>query len=940
MVSREKVGSTHTTPRRAIKLLLMVAFAAGAGCTRHYYRLGADREVGAIIAQKDRFPAWKVIDAHVYPDPRARFADPTDPDRPPKPPDDPATQSISPNPQKPGKAGEARIEGAGYLELLRQWDAENRANDRASSRTTESSQVQKSDPDKSALPPPRQAADGPDQGEGHREDSASPTAETTRSCAYRIRLDQAAELALINSREYQDRREDLYLAALPVTLQRFAFAPQFYATEVAIRRWAGSETPGGPQNFWEANTATGFSKLFPYGGLLLFNFANQTVLNLGGAKSTTSQSELTLDLMQPFLRGGGKAVTLEPLTQSERNLVYEMRSYAHFRKELFASIAAAGLLTPGAIPPPPGSSGLSPGANAGLLFPAIAHPPVTPGGSGFFSINPAIPVIPAGYLPTLLLGAELMNDRASVNLLQNFLKLFEALKEGGDVPQLQVDQVSQQLLQAESQVLTDEQNFDNALDQFKLQLGLPPNLPLELDDMPLRSLMLHFKEYNDLFTQFDRAREELSGGLPADAGEARRRVQRVLTGTAMVRQTRFRDEIGGRLAKWQAKSESELADNLRALAAQRRDLLDAKTNAEQSSRPFPAADQKRLADVTLEIDVGNLERAIRAYVLRPWQELSDPLRRHRQQAAMFQDIVSATILALDAARNERMDALRGTWPRLPRLCVPGADLLAIDPIDAQARAAQIALVNRLDLMNARAQVVDAWRQIAIFANALLGTLNVEYRLDSMTPAGLARPFDFAASRTTSQLFISGELPLIRLPERNNYRACLIAFQRQRRALMESEDLVVSNVRSLLRQLHVLAENYKIQQRQVELAYATVESSLDTFRAPPPAPAQAGQVISTTSAAVNAASLTQQLLSAQRSLPTAQNELLTVWIGYLSTRILLYRDLELMQVDPRGLWIDDFDSCNCSSTDDKADRGHAADPTIEQLPPARQVPAPR
>jgi outer membrane protein TolC len=938
MASREKAVSKHHAPQRIIKLLVAMAFAAGAGCTRHYYRLGADREVGAIIAQKDRFPAWKVIDGHVYPDPRARFADPTDPDRPPKPPDDPATECLSPNPQKPGKAGEARIEGAGYLELLRQWDAQNRSTDQANP-SIEASPTPNAGADQSTLPPPRQENGKPDQRSGQR-DSAPLVTEANRRCTYRIRLDQAAELALINSREYQDRREDLYLAALPVTLQRFAFAPQFYATEVAIRRFAGSETPGGPQNFWEANTATGFSKLFPYGGLLLFNFANQTVLNLGGAKTTTSQSELTLDLMQPFLRGGGKAVTLEPLTQSERNLVYEMRSYAHFRKELFASIAAAGLLSPGAIPPPSGNSGLSPGTNAALLFPAIAHPPVTPGVSGVFSINPAVPVTPAGYLPTLLLGAELVNDRASVTLLQNFLKLFEALKEGGDVPQLQVDQVSQQLLQAQSQVLTDEQNLDNALDQFKLQLGLPPTLALELDDMPVRQLMQHFKDYNDLFTQFDQAREELSHELPADAALARRRVHTVLTQTAMVRQTRFREEIAARLEKWQAKSEAEMTDNLRTLAAKRRDLLDAKTNAEQSSRPFPAADQKRLADVTLEIDLGNLERALRSYDLGPWQGLSDPLRRHRLQAGMFQDIVNATVLALDAARNERMETLRRTWPRLPRLCVPGADLLTLDPMDAQARAAQIALINRLDLMNARAEVVDAWRQIAIFANALLGTLNVEYRLDSMTPAGLARPFDFAASRTTSQLFLSGELPLIRLPERNNYRSCLIAFQRQRRALMESEDLVVSNVRSLLRQLHVLAENYKIQQRQVELAYETVESSLDTFRAPPPAPAQAGQVISTTSAAVNAASLTQQLLSAQRSLPTAQNELLTVWIGYLSTRILLYRDLELMQVDPRGLWIDEFDSCNCSGTEDRRDAGHAADPSIEQLPPARQVPSSR
>src|SRR5262249_19284233 len=154
------------------------------------------------------------------------------------------------------------------------------------------------------------------------------------------------------------------------------------------------------------------------------------------------------------------------------------------------------------------------------------------------------------------------------------------------------------------QVLADEQNLNNALDQFKLQLGLPPNLPLELDDMPVRSLMQHFKEYNNLFTQFDQAREELSRELPADTTRARRRVHTVLTETPMVRQTRFREEITGRLARWEAKSDNELANSLRTLAAQRRDLLDAKANAEQARRPFPAADQKRLADVTLEIDVG------------------------------------------------------------------------------------------------------------------------------------------------------------------------------------------------------------------------------------------------------------------------------------------------------------------------------------------------
>ena len=44
-------------------------------------------------------------------------------------------------------------------------------------------------------------------------------------------LDQAAELAMFNSREYQDQRENLYLAALPVTQERFSFMAQFFAAE-------------------------------------------------------------------------------------------------------------------------------------------------------------------------------------------------------------------------------------------------------------------------------------------------------------------------------------------------------------------------------------------------------------------------------------------------------------------------------------------------------------------------------------------------------------------------------------------------------------------------------------------------------------------------------------------------------------------------------------
>ena len=65
------------------------------------------------------------------------------------------------------------------------------------------------------------------------------------------------------------------------------------------------------------------------------------------------------------------------------------------------------------------------------------------------------------------------------------------------------------------------------------------------------------------------------------------------------------------------------------------------------------------------------------------------------------------------------------WPKLPAVQVGEQNLLA-GPLEEDLDAAgQTALINRLDLMNARAELVDAWRQIAVVANSLLGVFNVQ-----------------------------------------------------------------------------------------------------------------------------------------------------------------------------------------------------------------------
>ena len=79
-------------------------------------------------------------------------------------------------------------------------------------------------------------------------------------------------------------------------------------------------------------------------------------------------------------------------------------------------------------------------------------------------------------------------------------------------------------------------------------------------------------------------------------------------------------------------------------------------------------------------------------------------------------------------------------------------------------------------------------------------------------------------------------------------------------------------------------------------------------------------------------MTQQLLNAQNSLLTAQNDLYNTWVGYLTLRMSLYRDLGLMPLDPRGVWIDAVTTCSCdpSTFEARGQVGHL-DADLVRLP---------
>ena len=325
--------------RRMAWLLLAVAYLAVIdGCTRSFYRKQADDEVNDVLAEKDKYPEWKIEQFHVYPDPRARFADPTNPDRPPMPPDDEASWKLNPHPQQPGASGVKNVEGTGYLDMIKQWDVENRdvlsALDKKYAERLERPDVGGGRADtESRRGPVKTLFDAP---------FSSPTS------GFLLNMEQSVQLGVVNSRVYQTFREQLYQQALPVTQQRFSFAYQWAASETAIREYAGPATVTGEQNNWSLTSGTSFSKLFSTGALLTVGLANTVVFNFTGPQGFSSGSLFNLNLVQPFLQGGGQAVTLEPLTQAERSLLYSVRSFARFREQFYSTIAF-GYQLPGAL---------------------------------------------------------------------------------------------------------------------------------------------------------------------------------------------------------------------------------------------------------------------------------------------------------------------------------------------------------------------------------------------------------------------------------------------------------------------------------------------------------------------------------------------------------------------------------------------------------------
>jgi hypothetical protein len=975
----------HRLNRSILATLLVLGLLMSlSGCTRRFFRRRADAEVDEILCEKDKFPQWKINDYYVYPHPLSRFADPTDPDRPPMPPDDPAAWDLAPHPQRPFLKGYGYWQGTGYLELMRRWDIENRARQEAAEAAQKEETEGEEEP--RLMGELKTFADRAREIEQNIEAELAPpisgnqqrpvtmdVSGLSKFKPFMLNLADVTELGFLNSPQFQTERENLYLTALAVTAERFAFIAQPFVTEQLIRQRAGTQTGNKPFNGWVSNATAGFTKTFSTGALLLFHFANQTVYNLGKSGPVTSTSTINFDIVQPFLAGGGRAVALEPLTQAERDLVYAIRQFYRFRQEYYAYFAvgqstgfipgvAAGVvsLLPGTVGQP------TPFVPNAFTLPLVANPAtvqVSPTPSLGAILNSGVLITPQGYLSAILERTVLFNYYKNIQALQRFLRIFDVWLEGGLINLVQRGLIEQTLLSRYEAILGQQLSFRVSLDQLKQQLGLPLTVPLDIAPGPLQPMINIIEAYEKLFINYQRVQSNADlYGKKEEARLLRGRFRRLLERTPLVRGTKAQAFILRRLPYWESFAKDKAWNErktalLNEIFRLREDLQKIRAKeAEDPVEPLPEAEQRRRDELTFERDLVEYELGVSIYEREDW--LSDkelgglPTAQQRRAREQFFGAHRIFLSVVDHAYVERLRDIKEMWPVLLPCLAKGVDVLAAPEDDALLAVEQTCFANRVDLMNVRAQLTDAWRKIRVAANALMGTFNVDYHLNSFTTDG--KPFAFAGSRTTHQLIFTGQLPLVRILQRNNYRSTLIYFQQSRRSLFQFEDQLLFNVRFDLRNLRILANTYqRVEKRQIELAYMQVDQALQAF-AQPQAPPGADVIlpglvgpISRAPQQGDPAALTQQLLSTQNSLVGAQNDLYTVWIGYQIYRTDLYRDMGVMPLDNRGVWID-ADATN-QSADNRSAPGQQQRPPgdgpgssppdklPEQLPPPRPEP---
>lgn len=832
--------------------VILVNLCAIFGCHRSYYRRQADAEALRLIREKAVDPRWNGIDGDILIDPQSRMFDPFSQDHPPIPPDDASSHQLM-----------HCVDGnEGYP----QWHANGDTN------YVENPEW------KSYLP-------------------------MNEKGQVVLNLERAFQLALINSPDYQAQREALYLSALNVSLERFGFDSQLF---VGNRTIFGMER--GNSSLRNSLGVNGggitLERLGTSGATFVVGLANTILFNFGnfgaGSESRSSNSLINFAFVQPLLRGAGRDRILESLTQAERDLLADIRQIERFRRGFYLDIAV----------------GRDPGINVNtalLNFPGSAN------------IGQA-----GGFLGLLDRRTRIRNQELNVRQQAAVLEQFREFFKSERFDAVQLKRFESSFLSSQRQLLNLKTSYQDELDRYKVLLGLPPELDVIIEDSFLdqfnlisdqvNNRLITIKEIRDnigitlndvdeLFTKRDKAGFE----WPTDIAD---RVEALLP---YIEQAQLALEMIVTEDRQQLEDDLQRLDDHRPRRLEHlRKLNESIEKGEILSEIDPSSLQPSSIPTAAEIrvQIENPELDDVEFVINEDGEQEIPQRSIIKRAGLLKEEFQATQATIAGFRQleptmtqdevinyiilEFQEKIPGQLSELNTLMLELSLLQAtarsnsIEIADVEIRAEQairVARCFRRDWMNARAALVDNWRNIEFVADQLESQVDLILEGDMSNDGEDVFSFQYATGQIRGGLRF--DLPIVRLAERNNYRAALINYQQTKRRYYQFEDSIKQNIRRIIRFVDQNKVLFELDRRTVQVSIENIE--VNRFELDKPVPPGASNRLGATTA--------QNLSDAIQQLNQNQNQYLSSWVQMEVLRRNLDYDMGTMQLNALGEWID-------------------------------------
>jgi DNA-binding MarR family transcriptional regulator len=852
--SRFRIG------RIAAAMLLVTAMVSTLGCTRAYYRTQADDEVNCIIDHKSMAVGAEPGEFRIDVDPRSRMYDGDDPDCPPMPPDDPKSHELMICVDcKPGAPCWRHAPTTPYVENPTWQDY---------------------------LP---------------RDDDG------------RIVLDMsgAVELARLQSTDYQEQLETLYLSSLDVTFERFRFDTQFFGGSSIFYTSDGrnrSGTGGSSSEFEVSPLAPGnrlrAQKFTTTGGELVVGLANSLVWQFSGPNGFSPSTTLDFTFVQPILRAGGRIRVMERLTIAERALLANVRQMEQYQQNFYLGVVTgqgfgnnSQLSRRGGFFGGSGLEGFSGVGGGG--FGQI-------GGFGFggFGVGQlgftggAGAQQAGGYLGLLQRAQVIRNQYANIASLGDSVEQLQAAHDAGRIDRFQVDLARQAWYNAQSQLLNSVAEYESTLDDFKLQYGMPPDLDLRIADPMLDQFNLLEPELATLRTRVTdllsmlRGTSDAQAEVAADEGEGLEMAPDLPPEVLAEIAGAANDVVGA--ARKQVEIANEDLVKLDAALPARREALTKLANREDVRSAEISTDllSPRVLDERAEATKKDLaELTTRLEVA--WARLEG---------------LSDSSLPPEQLRNQLTGALTQLSGELLELSLLQArarlDEITFEPVElTEQQGYCIASRYRRDWMNARANLVDSWRLIFFNADDLQSGLDLVFNGDIGNVG--SNPLALDPDNARLQVGLEFDSPLTRLAERNIYRQSLIEYQQARRQYYQFRDEVHAGIRDTLRQMRLDELNFELRRAAVHVAITQVDLARLRLSEParPVAAAAPGQPLAPGGESQFGDTVARDLVNALVDLLLVQNDFLSVWVDNEVQRLQLDFDLGIMQIDASGLRVE-------------------------------------